>query len=193
MIEKIIVVILSWLEKEEVIPNEKYSLYAYAAYCFLFGMGPLLIVTILGIVFGMLQEGILLIIPFMLIRKFSGGFHLDSARLCVIVSSALIAVALCVIKVVIYYKQTLPLTILVLIASICLCRYSPIDCRARRLTKKEVQYFKTVARFLTIIALIVFLILQCLTLQNWSVPIGVGIVLAACLQAPCIKEKDSKR
>ena len=39
----------------------------------------------------MVVEGLLMILPFMLIRKFSGGFHLKSSTVCLVSSTLLLS------------------------------------------------------------------------------------------------------
>ena len=91
MIRELTSGIAKWLEQEGAISGEDNGLFSYAVYSLLFGLLPIFIAVVLGLAFGMLREGLLMITPFMLIRKFSGGYHLDSPKLCVILSTALLA------------------------------------------------------------------------------------------------------
>ena len=83
--------IAKWLEMEGAVSNEDRPLYAYAVYSFLFGLLPIGIMLLLGLCFGMIQEGLVLIIPFMMLRKFCGGFHLKSPGICFVTTVGVLA------------------------------------------------------------------------------------------------------
>lgn len=178
--------ISSWLEKEGLISSDYHILFAYAAYSLLFGMMPILIISILGIVFGMLKEGLLMIFPFMAIRKFSGGFHLKSTRHCIFFSIAILSTGLGIISAIRYTNQYTILTLLVVISVFIICIFSPLDNTARSLSPKEIKVFRIIARMFSVITLFVYLILQSIHLVTLATPIGVGILVTAILQLPCI-------
>lgn len=187
MIKKTSEAVALWLEKEGVVSNENRDLFRYATYSILFGLLPFLFAVIWGIVFSMLTEALLLILPFMLIRKFSGGFHLDNPRLCIIFSNVLIAISLALTKYFICNKYIFTLTALVILAVVSLCLFSPIDSKARRLSNKEKQLFGKVARVIAISSLAIYWIMHFFGLHSIGFPLGVGILLAASLQIPCIQ------
>lgn len=193
MIKKTSEAVALWLEKEGVVSNERRNLYAYATYSMLFGLLPFLFAIIWGIVFSMLKEALLLILPFMLIRKFSGGYHLDSPGHCIIFSNILIAVSLALIKFFFCNEYTFTLTVLVISAVVSLCLLSPIDSEARRLSSKEKRLFRKIARIISLSALVMYLIMQCCGLHNIGIPFGVGVLLAASLQVPCILIAKAKK
>lgn len=91
MIRKASIAISKWLLNTGAISEDDKELYEYAAYSFLFSLLPLCLVIIIGCAVNMVIEGILMVIPFMLIRKFSGGFHLNSSAVCFVSSTALLS------------------------------------------------------------------------------------------------------
>ena len=92
MITKMSSAIAKWLLHAGAISESDRELYEYAAYSFLFSLLPLCLIVILGCITGMVIEGLLMILPFMLIRKFSGGFHLKSPGICLVSSTLLLSV-----------------------------------------------------------------------------------------------------
>lgn len=178
--------IFRWLEKEDILPEDKHSLYFYAAYSMIFGTLPFIIITVLGIAFDMLKEGLLMVLTFMAVRKFSGGVHLKSARCCVFFSVFLLAISLRIIKLICYTGQINILSYLVITSVLIIWSFSPIDNAARRLTPKEKKVFKLIAVVLSTTATIFYFSLQTMEHIQAAVPIGVGIVLTACLLLPCI-------
>ena len=182
MIQELSSKVAKWLEQEGAISGKDNKLFSYAVYSFLFGLLPIFIVMILGLAFGMLQEGLLMITPFMLIRKFSGGYHLNSSKLCVILSIALLALAMGFIKLIDQNGYIQLLTVFVLLSVVCLCTFSPVENDARKLTDKERQLFRIIACILAVIVVSVYLIMYATISVRYTAAFGMGILLAAILQ-----------
>jgi len=174
--------VAKWLEQEGNISPKDRELFSYAIYSFLFGLLPIFIVTLLGLAFGMLWEGMLMITPFMLIRKFSGGYHLNSSILCVVLSIALLALAMGFIKLIDQNGYIQLLTVFVLLSVVCLCTFSPVENDARKLTDKERQLFRIIACILAVIVVSVYLIMYATISVRYTAAFGMGILLAAILQ-----------
>lgn len=185
MIGKMSSRIVKWLLRAGAISKNDRELYEYAAYSFLFSLLPLVLVMILGGVSGMLLEGVLMIVPFMLIRKFSGGFHLQSSGLCFISSTLLLSAFLFLIRLVTEKQGFILLSCLVAAAAIQIFICSPIDNEARRLSAKEQTVFKKVARIMSAIFLAVYIALMAFGQSRFAVPVGAGKILTALLQVPC--------
>ena len=164
------------------IPNEDNDCFSYAVYSLLFGLLPVFIVILLGFAFGMLREGLLMIAPFMLIRKFSGGYHLDSSKSCFVFSSVLLTLTIQLINVVVQYEYTFYLTVSVLLSVLCLCVFSPVENHARKLSNKEKKLFHRIAGTLAIVAMIVYLVMLKTVEVQYTVAFGIGIVLVAALE-----------
>ena len=81
MIKRIAAVTAKWLLQAGAISASDVELYEYSIYSFLFTLCPLGLVLIISVFLHMVVEGILLIIPFIIIRKFCGGFHFQSSIL----------------------------------------------------------------------------------------------------------------
>ncbi len=186
MIDKLSAYIVSWLEKEGSVTGSEIELYRYAVFSFIWGLLPFAIVAVWGIIFNVLWESILLILPFMLIRKFSGGYHLSKPGICFAAASVLLGVAVWSIKSIDSTIGTTELTIAVILSVICICTFSPIDSDARRLTAKEIQVFGNIARAIAVIMLVAYIIFVSIGRHQIAIPIGVGIILAAGLQVPVL-------
>lgn len=184
MIQAISTKVAKWLEQEMAISDKDNELFSYAVYSLLFGLLPIFIVTLLGLASGMLREGLLMITPFMLIRKFSGGYHLGSSKLCVVLSTALLALAIGCIKIIAQEGYITLLTVLVSFSAICLCIFSPVENHARKLTDRERQLFHKIVCILAAVATAVYLIMYKTTSVQYTAALGVGILLVAILQVP---------
>ena len=187
MINNITSSVVNWLIKQGVVSCKDRSLFAYAAYCILFGFAPIFIILVLGTISGMVYEGLILITPFIAIRKFSGGYHLKSAKLCFVLSVITLSLALFFVKIITERKYYVALTYAVLISVLILYNYSPIDSDARKLSSNEKRIFQKIARTISIISFGVYLFL--FHSQNSSCSaLGMGIIISALLQIPYIIE-----
>lgn len=181
--------IAKWLLKAGAISAEKVDLYEYAIYSFLFSSFPLLVVICLGAVFHMVLEGVVMIAPFMLIRKFSGGFHLKSSIVCTISSITLLSLNLILIRLISVYNQLALFTAFVLLFTLSVFFNSPIDSEERKLSPKEVIFFRKICRGMLLVFLIIYIALLFFQSGYWAISIGIGIILTSLLQIPCIAVK----
>lgn len=186
MIKRIANVTAKWLLRAGAISASDTELYEYGIYSFLFTMCPLGLVLIISLILDMVAEGILLIIPFILIRKFCGGFHFQSSILCGVVSTTVLTASLLGIDLVISAESFGWWVLVLLLAVGQIAVFSPIDSEGRRLTQKEKKVFKKIAIALSILTILICLMLITLH-QMWAaVSVGSGLVLSATLQLPCL-------
>lgn len=178
--------IVKWLLNAGAISQQDKELYEYAAYSFLFSFVPLVLVMIVGGLLGMFFEGVALILPFMLIRKFSGGYHLNSSKVCFFLSTTIIILSLLFVKQVIASGTVTYYITFVIIATIQIFFASPIDSEARQLHIRERRVFKRIAQVMVSLTLCLFLTALGFNWNRFAACIGCGIVLTAILQWPCI-------
>ena len=178
--------IATWLIKYGVVEQEDKELYEYAAYSLILSISPLIMIMIIGLLMGRTVESILIIIPFMFIRKFSGGYHAKYAWVCMISSCGILL--LCVYMVA-RIKYSMLINIILICAAISLTILSPIDSENRRLDLSEIKKYKIT----TIVMTMIFVIIYCLFLladnKIYAICIAEGIILTASLQTLCLFEK----
>ena len=87
MTKKCTNVIVGWLVRCDAIEEKDRELYQYAVYSVFLSTYPLLFATCFGVVIGEVERSIAIIIPFAVIRKFSGGYHAKNSRSCFLWSS----------------------------------------------------------------------------------------------------------
>ena len=186
MISKAASTISAWLLSSGAISEKDRSLYEYAAYSFIFSLAPLVIVAIIGSIIGMLAEGIILILPFMFIRKFSGGYHLKSSRICFVTSTLVIILFLLLVEYIISENLINYFAPFVIACTIQIYIISPIGSDARQLSLQELLVFRKIARIIVIAIACIFLLAYVLSLNTFAICIGGGIALTAVLQWPCM-------
>ena len=175
--------IITWLIESGVIEDSDRELYEYAIHSLWLLVAPLLLALVFGILMGAPGKAVLMSLPFMAIRKFSGGFHAKRERTCLIVSCLLIV--LCIYAAA-HLEYSAVISICLMLAGISLIAFSPIDSENRRLDDDEKIRYKVITAVMTTVFAVLHLILLVLGLRSVAVCIAVGLILSATLQIPCV-------
>lgn len=181
--ERLACKLITWMIDMQAITEEDRELYEYAAYSFFITMAPLMLVILFGSFMGFLVESILFIIPFMAIRKFSGGYHMKSPITCFVISCFLLLFCIILSYNLIYDRKVI---IVLLISSISLMIFSPIDSENRRLDWQERKHYKKTVCVFTIVFVLLSFVFACMRQYTLAGCIAIGIVLTSGLQLPCI-------
>lgn len=190
MTKKCTNVIVGWLVRCDAIEEKDRELYQYAVYSVLLSIYPLLFAACFGAVIGEADKSIAIIIPFAVIRKFSGGYHAKNSRSCFLWSSLLLL--LC-IMISIYIKSGLFLIMMAVIAEMSLIYFSPIDNENRKLNQEECREYKKMTAIWTSLFLLVAVVFHLGAWEKYSICISIGIILSAGLQLPCVLGFPRKR
>ena len=187
--------VAKWLLKHGAISVNEKELYEYGIYSFLFTLTPLFLVLMVSIPLNMAVEGVLLITPFIFLRKFAGGFHFQTPLPCIIVSTLVLLGCLLEIRVILEYGSFIIHTLLVYASIVPICILSPIDSENRQLSAKEKSAFHRIAIVLATINAALYSLLLILRTVEIAIPLGTGMILTALLQLPCLFEhqKNSNR
>lgn len=183
MTKKCTNVIVGWLVQCDAIEEKDRELYQYAVYSVLLSMYPLLFATCFGAVMGEIDRSIAIIIPFVVIRKFSGGYHTKNSWSCLLWSSLLLLLG---IELSIYARCGWFVTTVAVTAEISLIYFSPIDNENRELSQEECREYKKMTAIWISLFFMVVLIFYLAKWEKYSVCISIGIILSAGLQIPCI-------
>lgn len=181
--------VAAWLIRCQVIEEQEKELYCYAVESFMLLGSPMMIALLLGVVMGNIKESILVVIPFMMIRKFSGGYHAKNLWICLICSSLLLF--LCILAAC-RISANIIFTIVTLIACLSLIICSPIEHGNRTLDLQEKTIYRKVTCIFTGVFLGAVQILKYTGFECESVCISMGILLTAGLQLPCIVKRIIK-
>lgn len=173
--------IVEWLLDHDAIESEDKELYEYALYSLWLLVTPLFLAIIIGLCLGGVKEGIVVVIPFMLLRKFSGGYHAKHLWMCLTGSTLLLS--LCV-WISFYLKYDWKLAGITAIAGIGLGYLSPIDHENKRLSNAEKKLYKKITVILTGMSWGAALLFQILGQEMYAMCISIGIMMTAGLQWP---------
>lgn len=175
--------IADWFVNCEVIEKADKELYSYAIKSFCLSFFPIFLAALLGLFRGCIDRGIIIVIPFMTIRKYSGGYHAKKLRSCLLSSSLLILFCIEVSK---YLECGWPLAIFTIISAVSLITFSPIDNKNRPLTQDESIRYKRISTIIVVFMLLIGCVFVLTKLYTYAVCICIGIMLSAGLQIPCI-------
>lgn len=175
--------ITGWLIRCGAVRESDRELYVYAAYSFLITISPLFLTILIGTLLGKTWQSIVLILPFLLIRKFSGGVHAKHAIVCFICSCLLLL--LC-IELSGRIEGGPTLAAVTAVAMVSLFLLSPVDSKNRRLDEDEKRRYRVVTGILTTAFGLLAAVLFFCGWESASVCISLGIILTAGLQIPCI-------
>ena len=176
-------VIVDWLVGCEVIEETDRELYCYAVKSFLLSLSPVLLAVLLGLCRGDISRGIIIVMPLMLIRKYSGGYHAKKLRSCLLASSLLLL--LC-IEVSIHCEYGWAMVICTIVAAISLSIFSPIDNANRPLDQEDSKHYKGVVLIVLFLMGLIVAIFTEVGLYTYAGCVCIGIILSAGLQVPCI-------
>ena len=135
---------------------------------------------------GALWESLVMILPFMCIRKFSGGYHAKRASVCMIASCVILCMCIYWAS---HMEYHVVLSVVMAIAVVSLAINSPIDSESRRLENDEIARYKRVTIAFSGVSLFIHIVLLLLGVERYAVCVAVGLLLSACLQLPCIIQR----
>lgn len=184
--EQLLSLLSEWLVKHKAIKPGDRELYEYAIYSFLISIAPLVIFLISSGAIGMLREGMLIIFPFMITRKFSGGYHANHASVCMVISTGLLGVCLYVVA---HAAGRWIFHILIAAAGVIIGGLSPIDSENRKLTEAENRRYRHVTRMIVAVLIVIYIVLAVCQIKRYSTCIAVSLILSALLQMPSIVNK----
>lgn len=161
--------------------EEKLELYGFAIYIVLSTLIHLGTMLIIGWIFGMIAESIILYTSFIAIRKFSGGYHAKTPLRCYFFSVITIVISLIIMRCELTYNSEiifLVSVLLALISIIVITVLSPLDNENKVLNDHEKKIYKKISVFNTILLFIISLIVLSFN-QSYGLPIIFGIIISA--------------
>lgn len=170
-----------WLIRNRAVKKEDRELYEYAIYIVVLTCMPLMVFFLACLFLGTLTEGMLFLFTFMVIRKFSGGYHAKRAEICFFLSSVILIVTMTVIDHIAYSRI---LFILTSAAAMIIMVFCPVDSENRRLDQEEHSQYKKVSCLLTVAGWSISIFLFYIHQGTYAVCVSVGVILAALLLLP---------
>lgn len=183
-------IIADWFVSCEVIEEADRELYSYAIKSFFLSFFPVILAAFIGSIRGCTDRGLIIVMPLMVIRKYSGGYHAKKLWSCLFISSLLLLFCIEVSR---YCEYGWTLVICAIISAISLIIFSPIDNENRPLDQEDFGHYKKVISITVTIMCLVVCVLAAIELYTYAACICIGIMLAAGLQVPCIFKQMVKK
>ncbi|MEE1076600.1 MAG: accessory gene regulator B family protein [Acutalibacteraceae bacterium] len=165
----------------DIIKNEDKELYQYALSITISAVIHILTIIVLGITFSLVVESIIFYMCFIAIRKFAGGYHAKTARSCYFFSVLLSVILLIILKLLICNMSSVIkiITITVsLISTVCIWIMAPSDTENNPLSNKEKIVYRRVARIISLLVFIMFIVFLILGQYNIALSVGLGIFMS---------------
>ena len=181
---------VDWLIVREAVSEEDRELYEYAVECSLMTIVPLLLAILVGGIMRELSTGVILILPFMALRTFSGGYHAKHMETCLFCSSGLLVICILIAAQLTYSWQ---LCVSMLLGAVWLFLFSPVDSENRRLDHEEKRRYRYTAGILAIAVCVISVLLKKCGAERFAVCMAMGLFLTVTLQMPCVLQRVFKK
>lgn len=190
MIEKRAESIAEWLIRYGAIEEEERDLYVFASCSFFMNLTPIFLSLLIGGIAGRIMCGVEIICPFMLIRKFGGGFHAKKPWMCLTSSAILLYISICIANYITYGHR---LMLVIIITTVLLIIGSPIASDSREMDAKERKNYKWMTAILCVASVLISYVCFKCGKDALAKNIAIGIVLAWLQQIPCLLKKLRER
>lgn len=180
--QRVVKKISGWLIENGSIQAEDRELYEYAIVSTFFNIAPLILAIIVGLALDMCLEAIAMIIPFILLRKYLGGYHAKSPYVC-FGCSIMVVIMICEY---IKFVDNMFINVVLFAASVIFIAVTkPAGSENKPLDAAEKKTYKIIA--VKILAGLSCIILVCFILGQSVIVRAMmsGIVLTTLLSLPC--------
>lgn len=156
MVESIANKITSFLISNKAIEEKESELYSYAFSILIAFLVNISAILIIAYSLNIFKETVLFLLCYCPIRQFTGGYHADNYKRCLLAFMLLYIVNICFVEFVFYYKLDYLILFEMIMSYIGICFLAPLEHRNNPLSKKELKIFKRVAVVLA--SIVVFLV-----------------------------------
>ncbi|WP_027701209.1 accessory gene regulator ArgB-like protein [Metaclostridioides mangenotii] len=139
--------ITSYLISNNEIKNEEYDIYLYAFETIIAFIINIAVILFVGFIFDRFTETLLFLLFYCPIRQFSGGYHADNYRKCLLAFIILYLTNMYIIEKLLSFKSNSIVIILMTISYIGIL--SPQEHRNNPLIKSEVKKYKKIVIYLS--------------------------------------------
>ena len=177
------------LIKSGILKDDDIELYIYAIQYLFLIINPTIIFTIYCIATDNTLIGLIEVLVFLLIRKYSGGYHCQSSTACLIFSVIVLIMMAWLSSVL---KTSLFLFIALIIADIELVIKGPIISINHSVSDSEKEYYHKCLATILLLLNILIVITSLLLLYHISSCISIVIIFCFLLHILCITKKNRK-
>lgn len=173
----------NWLVSKSVITENEEKLYAYAVFNFLYSLTPFLIICTGGVLLNVFPQSIIFCLVFLITRKFAGGFHFKTPRLCFVVSIIVELEFLFLAK---SYTCSFIVFVCLIVSSFELCFFSPIISNNRPLSTDCIKFCNHMIKRLSFIYLSIVITLCFFGQSGLASFIAFSVIMTSVSQIPSL-------
>lgn len=182
--------IVQWLINNDEIQERDKILYKYALNSIKATAIPLILAFVMCVMLRIPLANMLLVIPFMIIRKYSGGYHAGTIYQCLVLSCIVLAISFAIA---VSIRFSIGLNVALILSIIIIWMISPIDSDNKRLNAEEKKNMACKTRGITCGICVAIYLTWLLGKEQLAIDLTIGLILVAALQIPCIPLILSKR
>lgn len=135
MVRKVSKKVTDRLLSRNAIKDEDYEIYQYGLEQLFTSILNMLTLFVIGSIMGMIWQGIIFVLSFMLLRKYAGGYHASTPLRCYLLTTLIITVALSVMK---YLEISILIyLVLLMVSSVIVYMLTPVEAVNKEFDKIE--------------------------------------------------------
>lgn len=181
MISKISESITNKLILKYNIDDKDYEVYVYSMFMMLSFLYFVVFSCAFGFLFDCFLESLIFGFSFQIIRKYAGGYHAKTERLCMLLTSFSCVASIIIIKLIQYfvlYDYILILTFL----SVCLsCAIVPLDTPENPLSKNEFRCFRKISITINLVMFLIVIFSFLFEIERVFTPCCMSLILESVL------------
>lgn len=158
MVESCANKITSFLICNKTIEEKEYDLYLYGFKTLIAFIVNIIAILFVGYILNRFKETALFLLCYCPIRQFTGGYHADNYKKCLLSFIAVYIANIYIIEVLSYYKLEYLIRLMLFISYIGIWLLSPLEHRNNPLSKNERKRYRKIAIFLASIVMAFVLI-----------------------------------
>lgn len=182
--------ITSFLICNEIINEKEYDLYLYAFETLTAFIVNITVILFVGYMFNRFLETVLFLSCYCPIRQFSGGYHAENYRRCLLIFISIYICNIYFLDILMLKELDSVITMLIAISYTGIFICAPLEHRHNPLSEKEIYNYKKVVRYLiSVVAAISLIGINLDLIYDYSVYLASSIIIIfIMLILGCIKK-----
>lgn len=163
------------------IDYKDYDIYVYSMFMLLSFLYFVVLSCAFGFIFDCFLESLIFSFSFQIIRKYAGGYHAKTERVCMLLTSFSCVVSILIIKLIQYFMLNDYILILT-IFSVCLsCAIVPLDTPENPLSKNEFRCFRKISITINLVMFLIVIFSFLFEIEIVFTPCCMSLILEGVL------------
>lgn len=181
MISKISESITNKLILKHHIDDKDYDIYVYSIFMLLSFLCFVLLSCAFGFLFNCFFESLIFGLSFQFIRKYGGGYHAKTERLCMFLTAFSCVVSIIIIKLIQFFMLDNYILILTIFSVCVSCAIVPLATPENPLSENEFRCFRKISRTINIVMLFIVVFSFLLEIERVFAPCCMSLILESIL------------